>query len=158
MSSAVSGVASETAPPARVNQRDIQVSEIYPTGGEISDESNRCELAIEPLITDVAPAAELIRGHAKELGRFRVDHRLTSAGIEQEIRRVSVDAHGDDHFIQRRIAHWHGHRSVEMRRSRNPKQRSDPYKPVGQSMNVHGTLNCFDKCAASALTPKVSVA
>ena len=32
------------------------------------------------------------------------------------------------------------------------------HKPVGQSINSHGTPNRFDKCAASALTPNTSVA
>src|SRR5258706_14791758 len=30
--------------------------------------------------------------------------------------------------------------------------------PVGQSRKAHGTLKCLDKCAASAFTPKTSVA
>src|SRR6266850_949068 len=32
------------------------------------------------------------------------------------------------------------------------------HNPVGQSINSHGTLNRFDRCAASALTPNTSVA
>jgi hypothetical protein len=32
------------------------------------------------------------------------------------------------------------------------------YIPVGQSIKAHGTLNRLDKCAASAFTPKTSVA
>ena len=37
-------------------------------------------------------------------------------------------------------------------------QRSAVHKPVGQSINFHGISNRFDKCAASAFTPKISVA
>jgi len=47
--------------------------------------------------------------------------------------------------------------SIEASKSR-PIHDVDIQRPVGKSINSHGTLNRFDKCAASALTPKVSVA
>ena len=46
---------------------------------------------------------------------------------------------------------------TSLQRARRSPQRT-PHNPVGQSMNSHGILNFFDKCAASAFTPKTSVA